>query len=81
MKASGDGTYSGGKIWAPDRDKTYNSKMALSGDTLTVSGCVIGICRDQDWQRVESTRCTGRARGRRARASGWALRLNRPHRP
>jgi uncharacterized protein (DUF2147 family) len=46
MMAEGDGNYGGGKIWSPDRDKTYSSKMSLSGDTLAVKGCVIGICRD-----------------------------------
>lgn len=54
MNADGDGSYSGGKVWAPDSDKTYNSKMSLSGNTLVVKGCVAGglICRGQDWTRV-----------------------------
>lgn len=54
MKPQGDGTYGGGKIWAPDRDKTYSSKMSLSGNTLEVKGCVAGgvICRGQQWSRV-----------------------------
>ncbi len=53
MQADGDGAYSGGKVWSPDRDKTYNSKLQLSGDTLTVKGCVFGICRDGGvWARV-----------------------------
>ena len=55
MAANGDGSYGGGKVWAPDRDKTYNSKMSLSGDSLAVSGCVLGglICRASDWSRVK----------------------------
>lgn len=53
MSPKGDGTYGGGKIWAPDRDKTYKSKMALSGDALKVEGCVLGICRGQTWARVQ----------------------------
>ena len=53
MKARGDGTYRGGKIWAPDRDKTYNARMELAGDKLTVEGCVLGICRGQTWTRVK----------------------------
>lgn len=53
MNADGGGSYSGGKIWAPDRDKTYNSKMSLSGNVLKVSGCVLGICRSQTWTRVK----------------------------
>ncbi len=54
MVARGDGRYSGGKIWAPDRDRTYRSRMALNGNELEVKGCVVGglICRGQDWSRV-----------------------------
>lgn len=52
MAARGNGEYRGGKIWAPDRDKTYNARMALAGDQLEVSGCVLGICRGQTWRRV-----------------------------
>ncbi|KAJ55009.1 imidazoleglycerol-phosphate dehydratase [Actibacterium mucosum KCTC 23349] len=54
MQALGGGKYGKGKVWAPDRDKTYNSKMALSGDSLAISGCVLGICRDGgQWNRVK----------------------------
>lgn len=54
MKAKGNGAYADGKIWAPDRDRTYNSKMQLTGDNLAVSGCVLGICRDGGtWTRVK----------------------------
>ena len=53
MQSQGDGTYSGGKIWAPDRNKTYKSKMELSGSTLSVSGCVLIVCRAQTWTRVK----------------------------
>lgn len=52
MTPNGDGTYSGGRIWAPDRDKVYRSKMQLSGNRLKVSGCVGPICRGQTWVRV-----------------------------
>lgn len=53
MSSDGTGSWSGGKIWAPDRDKTYNSKMELSGNILKVSGCVLVICRSQSWQKVQ----------------------------
>ena len=53
MQANGDGSYSGGKIWAPDRDKVYSSKMSLSGNALEVSGCVLVVCRAQSWTRVQ----------------------------
>lgn len=49
--ATGGGNYKG-KVYSPDRDKTYNSKLVLSGNTLKVSGCVLGICRDGGtWKR------------------------------
>ena len=53
MAAKGDGAYTGGRIWAPDRDKVYRSKMALDGNRLEVSGCVGPICRGQTWLRVQ----------------------------
>ena len=52
MTARGEGVYRGGKIWAPDRDQTYNSRMTLEGDALRVEGCVFGICRGQTWTRL-----------------------------
>lgn len=54
MSADGQGAYGGGKVWAPDRDKTYTSKMQLDGDLLSISGCILGICRDGGvWARVD----------------------------
>ena len=47
----GGGNYSG-QVYSPDRDKTYNSRLVLTGDSLLVSGCFLGICRDGGtWQR------------------------------
>lgn len=52
-KPKGDGAYTG-KVYAPDRDKTYNSRLQLSGDSLDVSGCVLGICRNGGtWTKVK----------------------------
>lgn len=53
MVPKGAGKYANGKVWSPDRNKTYNAKMTLSGDTLAVAGCVLGICRDQIWTRAD----------------------------
>ncbi|MCD1626497.1 MAG: DUF2147 domain-containing protein [Paracoccaceae bacterium] len=51
--SAGGGAYKG-KVWAPDRNKTYNSRLELSGNTLKVSGCVMGICREGgNWSRVK----------------------------
>ncbi|MBK1635861.1 DUF2147 domain-containing protein [Rhodovulum adriaticum] len=53
MVPTGPGRYGDGKVWAPDRGKTYNSKMELQGDFLSVEGCVMGICRQGGkWKRV-----------------------------
>lgn len=54
MVAYPDGLYDDGQIWAPDRNKTYNSDMTLTGNKLAVRGCVFGICRDGGtWLRVK----------------------------
>ncbi|QYZ68328.1 DUF2147 domain-containing protein [Neotabrizicola shimadae] len=54
MIPEGDGAYGDGKVWSPDRDKTYDAKMQLSGNKLSVSGCVLMICRDGGtWTRVQ----------------------------
>ena len=54
MKADGGGKYSGGKVFSPDREKTYGGKLELSGNKLSVKGCVLGICRSGGtWKRVK----------------------------
>ncbi len=53
MVPQGDGSYGAGKIWAPDRDRTYASDMTLVENGLKVRGCVLGICRDGGiWTRA-----------------------------
>jgi uncharacterized protein (DUF2147 family) len=44
-KPVGDGEYRG-MVYSPDRDAEYKSKLVLTGDKLSVSGCRIGICRE-----------------------------------
>lgn len=51
MEAKGGGEYKG-KIWAPDTRKTYNGKMELNGNTLKMSGCILGICRGENFSRL-----------------------------
>jgi uncharacterized protein (DUF2147 family) len=54
MVPAANGLYDDGKIYSPDRDKTYNGDMTLAGDSLAVRGCVLGICRDGGtWKRVK----------------------------
>ena len=52
MEPAGNGQYRNGQVWAPDRNRTYNSRMELRGDRLGVSGCVLMICRVAGWTRV-----------------------------
>ncbi|WP_138468364.1 DUF2147 domain-containing protein [Poseidonocella sp. HB161398] len=52
MRPEGGGQYDHGRIWDPQRDKTFRSKMVLEGDRLDVSGCVGPFCVAQTWQRL-----------------------------
>ncbi|MEM6479489.1 MAG: DUF2147 domain-containing protein [Pseudomonadota bacterium] len=55
MVAQGGGKYGAGKVYSPDRDQTYGGKMELSGNSLTVKGCLFGQtgCRSGGtWSRV-----------------------------
>ncbi|QBY01248.1 DUF2147 domain-containing protein [Rhodophyticola sp. CCM32] len=50
----GGGEYRG-RLYSPDRDRTYRSRLQLNGDELVVSGCILGgaACREGGrWQRV-----------------------------
>lgn len=52
-KPVGGGEYRG-MVWSPDKDAEYKSKLVLSGDKLSVSGCRIGICREGGvWTRTK----------------------------
>lgn len=54
MLPAGDGTYEG-KVWRPSNNKVYVGKMSVSGDALTLKGCVAGglICAAQGWARIQ----------------------------
>ena len=54
MVPSGGGKYEG-KVWRPSNGKTYIGKMAVSGNSLKLSGCVAGglICSKQTWSRLQ----------------------------
>lgn len=53
MKPAGGGKYAG-KITDPANDKTYSGKATLSGNALSMSGCVLGglICKSQRWSKL-----------------------------
>jgi uncharacterized protein (DUF2147 family) len=49
----GNGRYRG-RIHAPDRDQDYAARLRLRGDRLSISVCVLGICRlGGVWTRVD----------------------------
>ena len=52
MAASGTGKYAG-TLTDLEAGKTYSGKGALSGDSLTMSGCVLGglFCKGENWTR------------------------------
>jgi uncharacterized protein (DUF2147 family) len=52
MEPMTEGHYRNGRIYAPDRDRIYSARMELRGETLAVSGCVIGLCRASEWVRA-----------------------------
>src|SRR5690606_37281077 len=52
MKATGGGNYAG-SITKPSTGKTYKGSGRLSGSTLTMKGCVLGIlCESQTWHKL-----------------------------
>lgn len=52
MKASGSGKYTG-TITKPSTGKTYSGSAKISGSSLKMSGCVLGIlCESQTWQKL-----------------------------
>ncbi|MFN4154559.1 MAG: DUF2147 domain-containing protein [Paracoccaceae bacterium] len=54
MAAKGGGAYEG-KVWRPSNNKIYMGKVAVSGSTMKLSGCVAGglICSKQDWKKIQ----------------------------
>ena len=47
-----EGSYSG-KITDPEANKTYNGTITVSGDTVSLKGCVMKVvCESQKWSRL-----------------------------
>jgi len=53
MKPDGAGKWSVGKMWDPRRDKTFKSKMQVTGQGLKVSGCILAVFQSQVWSAVK----------------------------
>ena len=53
LKPADGNMYSGGRIWRRSNGKTYNLKMTLSGNSLAIQGCFLGVCQSGGtWKRV-----------------------------
>ncbi|WP_299837966.1 DUF2147 domain-containing protein [uncultured Paracoccus sp.] len=54
MVAKGDGNYEG-QVWRPANDKVYNGKATVSGNQMSLAGCVAGglICKSQTWVKIQ----------------------------
>ncbi|MCB1385717.1 MAG: DUF2147 domain-containing protein [Nitratireductor sp.] len=50
---AGSGENYKGEVIAVDEGKTYTGKASIKGDTMKLSGCVLGglICKGEDWKR------------------------------
>ncbi|MCB1421553.1 MAG: DUF2147 domain-containing protein [Nitratireductor sp.] len=50
---SGTGASYEGKVIALDEGKTYSGKAKINGNTMKLSGCVLGgmICKGENWKR------------------------------
>ncbi|MBU3029345.1 DUF2147 domain-containing protein [Paracoccus marinaquae] len=54
MAPKGGGSYEG-KVWRPANNKVYQGKASVSGNQLSLAGCVAGglLCKSQTWVRVK----------------------------
>ncbi len=54
MSPNGTNSYAG-KVWRPSNNKIYTGKIALSGNSLKLAGCVAGglLCSKQTWARIK----------------------------
>ena len=54
MAPQGGGNYTG-KVWRPANDKVYNGKATVSGNQMSLAGCVAGglICKSQTWVKIQ----------------------------
>lgn len=52
MQPQGGGAYAG-TGWVPVHNVKIKGKAQVRGDTLVFSGCALGMCRRQIWQRLK----------------------------
>ncbi|NHF73396.1 DUF2147 domain-containing protein [Paracoccus xiamenensis] len=54
MAPKGNGNYKG-KVLRPADNKIYNGKASVSGNQMSLAGCVAGglICKNQTWAKLQ----------------------------
>lgn len=54
MAPQGNGNYQG-RVWRPANDRIYSGKASVSGNQMSLSGCVAGglLCKSQAWVKVQ----------------------------
>jgi uncharacterized protein (DUF2147 family) len=54
MRAQGENRWTGGRLYNPEDGNDYKGQLQLQSTTrLRVEGCVLFICRQQIWRRVD----------------------------
>ena len=53
MKPAGPGRWAEGQVLFPGSERVHPARAVVTGDTLSVRGCVALLCQGQVWTRVE----------------------------
>jgi uncharacterized protein (DUF2147 family) len=58
MRSDGGVRWAGGRLYNPEDGRDYKGSLQLqSPSRLFVEGCVLMLCRQQVWRRVDMARC------------------------
>jgi uncharacterized protein (DUF2147 family) len=58
MRADGVQRWSGGRLFNPEDGREYRGSLQLTSPSrLVLEGCVLVVCRQQVWRRVDAARC------------------------
>lgn len=58
MRAEGGQRWAGGRLFNPEDGREYRGSLHLaSASRLVLEGCVLMVCRQQVWRRVDAARC------------------------
>lgn len=58
MRAQADQRWSGGRLYNPENGRDYKGQLHLqSASRLVVDGCLLFVCQQQIWRRVDVGRC------------------------